>query len=71
MKQPTKCKECGSTHLSWDTSIVNRSDVQHNRLSINDVQCIFFLGCDECSETLMIVSADKIAAHMNGYEEGD
>lgn len=65
MKHPTKCKHCGSEHLTWDTMIINRSNVQHNRLSVNDVECVFFLGCDECSETLMTVSADKIALQMN------
>lgn len=61
----TECKECGSTHLTWQTSITNRSNVQQGRLNTSDVECLFFLGCDECSETLQTISADKVANLMN------
>lgn len=65
----TICKECGSTHLTWQTSIVNRSSVLQGRLNTRDVECLFFLGCDHCSETLAMVSADKVASLMNSREE--
>jgi hypothetical protein len=61
----TKCRECGSTAMTWNTSIVIRSDVQQGRLNTSNVECLFFLGCDECSETLATVSADKVAGLMN------
>ena len=61
----TECKECGSTHLTWQTSIINRSNVQQGRLNTSDVECVFFLGCDECSETLQTISADSVAGLMN------
>lgn len=61
----TSCKECGSTKLTWQTSIVNRSNVQQGRLNTNDVECLFFLGCDECSEPLETISADEVAALMS------
>jgi hypothetical protein len=61
----TECKECGSTHLTWQTSIINRSNVQQGRLNTSDVECLFFLGCDECSETLQTISADNVAGLMN------
>lgn len=61
----TDCKECGSTDLTWQISIVNRSNVMQGRLNTNDVECIFALGCDQCSETLATVSADKVAGMMN------
>ena len=67
----TACKECGSTALSWQTSIVNRSDVPQGRLNTRDVECVFFLGCDHCSETLKMVSADKVACLMNSQTEQD
>lgn len=59
------CTECGSTHLTWQSSVVNRSSVQQGRLNTSDVECLFFLGCDECSETLATISADKVAGLMN------
>lgn len=44
VKQLAKCKECGSTHLTWQTSIVNRSDVQQGRLNTRDVECLLLPG---------------------------
>lgn len=64
-KQPAECKECGSSDLTWQTSIVNRSDVRQGRLNTSDVGCLFFLSCDECSETLWSIGADKVAGLMN------
>lgn len=65
----TKCRECGSTSLTWDTAIRVMNGVQQNRLNTQDVKCVFFLGCDECSETLKIVDADKVAALLNASVE--
>lgn len=64
----TDCRECGSTHLSWQISIVNRSDVQQGRLNTSDVECVFSLGCDECSETLAVVGAGQIASGLNARQ---
>jgi len=61
----TCCKECGSKDLSWDTHNRIRTDVQQGRLNTSDVTCVFVLGCNECSETLAVVSADTVAASMN------
>lgn len=60
-----ECRECGSTDLAWQTSIINRSNVEQGRLHTNDVECLFFLGCNHCSETLETVTADKVADLMN------
>lgn len=61
----SSCKVCGSTRLAWRTSIVNPSDVQQGRLNTRDVDCQFFLGCEDCSETLATISANKVAGLMN------
>lgn len=60
----TKCRECGGTSLTWYPQQKNGSGVQEGRLRTHEVECVFFLGCDECSETLAFVSADKIAASL-------
>lgn len=60
----TQCKACGSDALFWFAHIKNHSTVQHNRLNTNDVTCLLVLGCADCSETLMTVSADKLAERM-------
>lgn len=61
----THCRACGSTALTWQTQMVNRSDVQQGRLTTRDVECVFFLGCDHCSETLANVGADTVARLMS------
>lgn len=66
----TSCKECESTELTWQHSIINRSEVQQGRLNTRDVECVFFLGCDQCSETLATVSADRVVDLMNKVQTG-
>lgn len=61
----TTCRHCGGHALTWATSIVNRSNVQQGRLNTHDVECVFYLGCDTCSETLAMFSADRVADVVN------
>lgn len=65
----TKCRECGGTSLTWDTVNRARNGIQQNRLNTRDVECVFFLGCDNCSETLSVVSVDRVAAALNASAE--
>ncbi|KSQ21731.1 hypothetical protein APB26_32640 [Pseudomonas aeruginosa] len=65
----TKCKCCGSADLSWQTGNTIRNEIQQGRLNTYDVQCIFSLGCNYCSETLAVISADQVAALMNEQAE--
>lgn len=58
---PTECKECGSTSLYWFTNVRIKNNVVQGRLNTHDMECVFVLGCEECSETLHIQSADAIA----------
>lgn len=62
---PRECRECGSTSLTWFAQNTVPNGIQQNRLNTHDVQCVFVLGCDDCSETLKIISADRIAEHFN------
>lgn len=57
----TSCKVCKGSNLTWDTYNKTNPDVQDGRLRSHDVKCFLFLGCDNCSETLAIVSADQVA----------
>lgn len=63
----THCRECQSKSLSWQTHNKNTSDVQQGRLNSNDIQCQLILGCDSCSETLAIISADRVAAWLTEH----
>lgn len=69
LKQPSKCRECGGKSLTWAADKQNNSGVQNGRLSMHDVRGIFVLGCNDCSATLAVVSADNIAAHLNTRAE--
>ena len=64
----TECSECGSKSLTWGTHYKTNSGVPEGRLRSSEVQCLFALGCDECSETLAIVSADKVAAALSAQQ---
>lgn len=61
----TDCRVCGSDALTWAIHSKNDSGVQEGRLRSSEVQCLFVLGCDECSETLLVVNADTVAMAMN------
>lgn len=69
MKIPTSCRECGSKSLTWFAQNTVHNGIQQNRLNTHDITCLFVLGCDDCSETLKLVSADDIAAQMNSARE--
>lgn len=55
------CTHCGSEELSWQTFNRNTSGVSEGRLCSREISCEFVLGCDDCSETLRVVSADVVA----------
>lgn len=61
----TKCSHCDSRNLSWFCQMHNKSEVAEGRLRTNDVDAQFVLGCDECSETLQVLTGDEVAALLN------
>lgn len=61
----TQCTHCGGTNLTWDWRAYNKSDVQEGRLRTNDISVQFYLGCDDCSETLQVMSPAKVTALLN------
>lgn len=65
LEMPAKCKECGGSELAWFASLRNSGTAQDGRLRLHEVQPIFVLGCEECSETLMVVHGDEIAGILN------
>lgn len=62
----TSCRECGSKGLVWSTHNQSDSMVPEGRLRSSEVKCLFVLGCESCSETLAILSADSVAAYLTG-----
>lgn len=67
IRQPVVCRYCGSAALSWDSrNTVKASGPVQGRLNSQDVECVFYLGCDECSETLMVKRASAFALLLHG-----
>lgn len=61
------CPECGEARLVWSAGPVKLNTVADGRLTMRDVETQFYLGCEECSETLIhSVSADQVAVFLTG-----
>lgn len=59
------CSNCGSPALVWSAGPVKLNTVADGRLTMRDVETQFYLGCEECSETLIhSVSVDQVAAYL-------
>lgn len=61
------CPACAeSKKLSWSTHPRNKSGgVVNGRLNLHDVETIFYLACDYCSETVISrVDPDVVAAAL-------
>lgn len=63
------CKACGGHDLSWATHNRVTSGAPDGRLRSNEVQCQFVLGCDGCSETLVVVGADQVAEYLTSLSK--
>ncbi len=59
------CHECGSKSLTWQATVISNTPVQNGRLRLNEVSGLFYLGCDECSETVARVDANEVACFLN------
>lgn len=62
-----ECPECGvKGELTWGTHPRNKTGgVVDGRLRMYDVETIFYLACDFCSETLIArVDPDEVAAAL-------
>jgi len=62
------CAECGGKNLQWTSGIHNAGGCVDGRIRMHEVQGIFILGCVDCSATVQIVDADKVAAWMNSEQ---
>jgi hypothetical protein len=63
-----ECPNCGSYALTWDVAMSGGRLLPPgtvHQLSVSDTSCVFFLGCDECSETVRTVTAEDVAMELN------
>jgi hypothetical protein len=63
-KQIMAC-ECGSTDLTWHCQQFNKSEVVEGRLRTGDIGTRFYLGCNDCYDTLKVLSGDAVAGILN------
>lgn len=62
------CKNCGSSDLTWDDGVQNLSGVQDGRMKLNEMQAILILGCEQCSETIVVVPVSVITDFLNKHK---
>jgi hypothetical protein len=60
-----ECPECRSRDLAWSFTPVKTTEAQDGRLRLNEVCGQFYLGCEECSETLLLADAEEVVAFLN------
>lgn len=59
------CPECGESALTWDVQPRNKTGVADGRLTLHDVETIFYLGCSFCSATLLAhVDPETVARYL-------
>jgi hypothetical protein len=59
------CPACGEKKLSWGTHPHKLNSVPDGRLTARDIETIFYLACDYCSETLLPqVDPEVVAAAL-------
>lgn len=59
------CDECGSADIQWTCKQATLSGIADGRLQMRDVFTSFVLGCNECSETVRVMTGDEVARWMN------
>lgn len=60
------CPECGEEKLAWSAGPVKLTPVVDGRLTMRDVETQLYLGCEECSETLITgVTVDQVLGLLN------
>lgn len=59
------CPACGEERLSWGTHPHKLTTVPDGRLTARDLETVFYLACDYCSETVIpLVEPDVVAAAL-------
>lgn len=62
------CPECGSRKLTWYADTKNYGSAVDGQICMREVGPIFFLGCDDCSETISVISGDKVAEMVTKFQ---
>jgi len=60
-----KCPECNGENLTWEDGTQNTGGAVDGRFRASELQGIFILGCNDCSETVKMVLANDVADYLN------
>lgn len=61
------CPECGSLEITWHSDAKNNGSSQDGLIKMDEVTPIFFLGCNECSKTINVVTGDDVAVILSKF----
>lgn len=65
MKLKDHCNNCGSDNVMWHQALTVPNGIQQNRLNTHDIVPIFYLGCEDCSETIQTISEGSFMRIVN------
>lgn len=54
-----QCTGCQGTDLVWEVTTEPTANVPDGRYKANEFRVIFYLGCNECSDTIEVVRANS------------
>lgn len=60
-----ECSNCGSKDAAWHCHEVVTNGVVDGKIKLSEVSSQFYLGCNECSETLAALSGNELAAVLS------
>ena len=60
-----RCGGCGSQALRWSSGPVASGGIAHGQMIASDVESALVLGCEECSDDVLVVSAGEFAELLN------
>lgn len=61
------CPKCGSTDVSWQCHKKVNGAASDGRLKANEVDTLFVLGCNYCSETIDTKTSEEVAGVLARY----
>jgi hypothetical protein len=61
------CPECGSDDIEFQCQQTTKSPAGDGRLRLNEVDTLFVLGCNYCSETIQTLTGDEAAHALTAH----
>jgi hypothetical protein len=63
---PDRCPNCGEywPHFTWAHSLQGKSGIVDGRHCMNEISVDVTLGCDYCSETLVVMPIEEFLAEV-------